>query len=719
MAKKKGAASKQSAATAKAAKKAKAAQKVERKVEKTVKKSKGKGKGKGKEDDDDEDLEGVLEKMRREWEEAHTVTEELVEGPPSRRANATLTACPGGNHLWCIGGEFFSDDGKAYFYNDVFRYSPEKTQDEWRKFVSPTCPGPRSAHAVVATLASGGKIFLFGGEFSSLHQNTFHHYRDFWVFDISTHSWDRIETKTRPSARSGHRMAVFKHYIVLFGGFYDPGITTRYLNDLWVFDTQEYKWRQIELRETDPRPSPRSGFSFLPCPDGILLHGGYCKEYAKGKRPVGVMLDDTWFLNMSIATPAAVATSAKSKSTETLVVKWERRKRPSYAPPLRSGCTMTLWPPKSTGILFGGVTDEDRHEETLESVFWNDLYGYQIPGKGRWVSMALKRPKKKAAGGRKKKPVPAQVKKYDYDDGSDAEDDEERHVGEGEPEAAKMGKTRREQPEPEIEIDPDDPNLTAPLPRYNAMLAVLRNTLYIYGGIYEKGSREYTLDDFYSLQLDKLDRYICLKQTDVVIAEGDESSSDEDDDDDDDDDDDEDDEDDEEEEDRGEYEDEEETIVDVEEEEEPEKSDIIEVPEAPDVEDLRTKATAFMGVAKDATRSPEDIISTPLPGETLAMFYARSRASICDAPTLTLNVMRTGEHWSQKAHSQGAGDNRGKQLRRNGFALAEERYATYKPILEEVEKILAEAGLDEEEMRRGAAAGPISPAAGGQSRNRR
>ena len=34
-----------------------------------------------------------------------------------------------------------------------------------------------------------------------------------------------------------------------------------------------------------------------------------------------------------------------------------------------------------------------------------------------------------------------------------------------------------------------------------------------------------------------------------------------------------------------------------------------------------------MGVAKDATRSPEDVISTPLPGETLAMFYARSRTS--------------------------------------------------------------------------------------------
>lgn len=44
--------------------------------------------------------------------------------------------------------------------------------------------------------------------------------------------------------------------------------------------------------------------------------------------------------------------------------------------------------------------------------------------------------------------------------------------------------------------------------------------------------------------------------------------------------------------------------------------------------------------------------------------------------------------------------------------------AEYKPILEEVEKILAEAGLDEEEMRRGAALGG-GPAASGQSRNRR
>ena len=69
------------------------------------------------------------------------------------------------------------------------------------------------------------------------------------------------------------RMAVWKHLIVLFGGFYDPGITSmskrvpivetfhsepyqaRYLNDLWVFDTHEYKWTQVEFREMEAKPS--------------------------------------------------------------------------------------------------------------------------------------------------------------------------------------------------------------------------------------------------------------------------------------------------------------------------------------------------------------------------------------------------------------------------------------------------------------------------------
>ncbi|VDC06236.1 unnamed protein product [Peniophora sp. CBMAI 1063] len=698
---KKNATAQQTKAAAKAAKKAKAEAKTARTQTKKVK---GK-KGKGDDAEDEQDLERILEDMRKEYEAAHAVSEEVAAGPPSRRANATLTPCPNGNHLWCIGGEFFGEDKKAYFYNDVFRYTPEK--DEWRKFISPTCPGPRSAHAVVGSPAGGGKLYLFGGEFSSLFQNTFHHYRDFWVFDITSHAWDRIDLKIMPTARSGHRMAMWKHFIILFGGFNDPGIITKYLNDLWVFDTQEYRWTQIEFRENENRPSPRSGFSFLPTPDGIVLHGGYCLEYAKGKRPVGIMLEDTWFLRITMvtgdaasATPAAApaptskkgAPSKAAKNKLPFTVKWEKRKRPStaFAPSLRSGCTMALWSARGLGVMFGGVTDEDTDEESLRSVFHNDLYAYQLGlEKGKWSSLLLRKPKRKKSGAKKK----AQAK---ANRDSDSDDDAPPPIPA--PSA------------PANEATDDDPTLTTPMPRYNAMLAILRNMLFIYGGIFERGSREYTLDDFYALALDKLDRYVCLKKSDLLIPEGEESSSSGEDDDDDDDD----------------------SSTDSEASEggesvSAEKRDRVESAHVPDQEEveevveehaeedssgsegsvdgderdkaaLRERATAFMGVSKDTTRSEEDVISTPLPGERLAGFYRRSK-----------------EYWLMKARE--TTDDRGKVLSERAFHTAHKRFDEYKPLLREVEKILAEAGLDEEEMKRvGAGKGA---GAQGQSRNRR
>jgi hypothetical protein len=72
----------------------------------------------------------------------------------------------------------------------------------------------------------------------------------------------------------GSSMAMWKHYIILFGGFIDPGFTSeflvsivkpcrftisflsaKYLNDTWIFDTQDYRWRQIEFKDVDRKPS--------------------------------------------------------------------------------------------------------------------------------------------------------------------------------------------------------------------------------------------------------------------------------------------------------------------------------------------------------------------------------------------------------------------------------------------------------------------------------
>jgi hypothetical protein len=103
------------------------------------------------------------------------------------------------------------------------------------------------------------------------------------------------------------------------------------------------------------------------------------------------------------------------------------------------------------GILFGGVTDEDTSEETLESVFWNDLYvliivenaawvnkslfiffryGYQLVGKGKWSSMALKKPKVKGAKskGVKKKQKDKDAKWKEQNSGGEEDDEGEDGV---------------------------------------------------------------------------------------------------------------------------------------------------------------------------------------------------------------------------------------------------------------------------------------------------
>ncbi|KAN0063285.1 Kelch repeat-containing protein 3 [Thecaphora frezii] len=710
MAKKKAGAGK---AAAKAAKKEKAEKLANKKATKQAKKenallggsgaaAKGgsantKKKGVKNDLDDEEDLDLLLARYREKWEAEHAVNEEKIGGPPSRRANATLTPCPLGNDLYLFGGEYF-DGERVAFYQDMYRFIPER--NEWRSYSSQNQPGPRSAHQVAATPSQGGMLWLFGGEFSGARQNAFHHYRDLWAFSIESKAWERIDTKVRPSARSGHRMTFWKHYLVLFGGFIDTGVKTQYLNDLWVFDTQNtFKWTEIKQNDLR-RPTPRSGFSFLACPDGIVLHGGYCKKYVKGQRTQGVALEDTWFLKMD---------------EDLKNLDWVKRRKVGYVPSARSGCTMALWQTKSMGVLFGGVTDTEADEESMESTFHKDLFGYQLPGTGRWISLNLKRPKKMGGGNRRKKQKQQQQQQereqrqreaeeeaqrrreeddddysHDEDDDKDDEDDEDDE-GRSRPSkngagdkpaedgptkeaasptpsasASALGTAAAAAPAPaaEMDDDPDDPEKTRPLERYNTMLAVQRNILYLYGGIYESGNREYTLDDFYTLDLAKLEKFNCLKECPIDALEWNESE------DEDDSDDDEDDEDDDESDSGSSSGEEGDEIPEGYEfgeyDEEDEEAKRAKMSQA-EKDELRAKAKAFLGVAQDSQRSEVEQISTPSPGENLRAFYERTKS-----------------HWANVAFTESEGKLRGKETRKAGFALAEQKYSEYKPILEEV-----------------------------------
>lgn len=491
-----------------AEKKVRVAQKQEKKAAQKEKKVSKKPKAGQDSDSDaeDVDLDAVLAEYAKQQEQFLKVTETVSE-PPSPRASATILANPSNeNEVLLFGGEFF-DGALARFYNDLYVYNTNR--DEWKMVTSPNSPLPRSGHAWCRGGNAGG-VYLFGGEFSSPKQGTFYHYNDFWRFEPGSREWTRLEGKKGPPARSGHRMTFFKNYIILFGGFQDTSQTTRYLQDLWVYDTNSFQWFEPKLPAGTAKPDARSSFSLLPHEGGAVMYGGYSRVKATsisggGNRKGGgassrvvlkpVVHQDAWYLRIQ-------APAADAPANTLPVIRWEKRKRPANAPnPARAGATMCSH--KGRAIQFGGVHDVEESEEGIDSEFFNTLYAWNVD-RNRYFPLTLRRPRTTAK-------KPANERGGRRDKGKAAEEELFANLRALE---ARDGKSSAEAEEalsqaPATEVEEEKivkpVQFEMPHPRFNAQLTVQNDILYIYGGTYEKGDREFTFDELWAIDLLKLD----------------------------------------------------------------------------------------------------------------------------------------------------------------------------------------------------------------------
>ena len=484
-------------------KKARAAAKQNKKAAKGEKKTKTKA-SQDDSDAEDVDLDAVLAAYAEEQAKFLKVTEQTCEAP-SPRSSSSIAASPSNrNELFLFGGEYY-DGTTALFHNDLFVYLIDR--GEWRHVTSPNTPLPRSGHAWCKGGNSGG-LYLFGGEFSSPKQGTFYHYNDFWHLDTSSREWTRLETKGKgPPARSGHRMTYFKNYIVLFGGFQDTSQQTKYLQDLWLYDCQNFVWSESKLPAATQKPDARSSFTFLPHESGAVLFGGYSRikttTNASRQNKTGpqrnvlkpVIHQDTWFLRLS-----SLSSDASSNSPPTL--RWERRKKPANLPnPARAGSTMAYH--KGRGIMFGGVHDVEESEEGIESEFFDALFAWNSD-RNRFFPLALRRPKahnkvKQAQSARRARGkadeeellrnLAALETKGTLQDVDDMAIDPVDHV---------QNKDAPEEGEFPVKFE-------MPHRRFNAQLAVQDDTLFIFGGTFERKDQEFTLSDMYSIDLNKLD----------------------------------------------------------------------------------------------------------------------------------------------------------------------------------------------------------------------
>lgn len=207
---------------------------------------------------------------------------------------------------------------------------------------------------------------------------------------------------------------------------------------------------------------------------------------------------DTWFLRITPPESDAPATAAPT-------VRFERRKKPANSPnPPRAGATMAYH--KGRGIMFGGVHDVELSEEGIDSEFFDTLLAWNTD-RNRFFPLTLRRPRapgkkqlaNQAAKSRDRSKADEEellqnLKALEAKGGIASQDDNEMELS-----------TPKQEEEP---AEPEKPSLVRfemPHRRFNAHLAVQDDTLFIFGGTFENGDREFTFNDMYSIDLVKLD----------------------------------------------------------------------------------------------------------------------------------------------------------------------------------------------------------------------
>ncbi|CAK9330277.1 unnamed protein product [Citrullus colocynthis] len=618
----------------------------------------------------EDDIDAILLSIQKEEAKKKEVHVEENVPAPSPRSNCSLTINPlKETELILYGGEFYNGT-KTYVYGDLYRYDVEKL--EWKLISSPNSPPPRSAHQAVAWK---NYLYIFGGEFTSPNQERFHHYKDFWVLDLKTNQWEQINLKGCPSPRSGHRMVLYKHKIIVFGGFYDTLREVRYYNDMYVFDLDQYKWQEVKPSPGAMWPSPRSGFQFFVQQDEVFLYGGYFKEIQSDKNTSerGVVHADMW-------------------SLDPRTWQWNKVKKGGMPPGPRAGFAMCVH--KRRALLFGGVVDmEVEGGDAMMSLFLNELYAFQIDNH-RWYPLELR--KEKSTKAKIKKISEQKNNEVAFDDNINEEvvdvgkienpvmeeacnmetaiDEISHHISSSvsiNNGGLEMSSGNKQQ-ESGSNKNAVLPEVIKPSGRINSCMVVGRDTLYIYGGMMEIKDREITLDDLYALNLSKLDEWKCIIP--ATESEWVEASEDEDE---------EDDGDDSENDDNSEGSNGSDEDDSDEEDFEAGNDGSRKVGDAVALikgegRNLRRKEKRARIEQIRANLGLSDSQRTPMPGESLREFYKR-----------------TNLYWQMAAHEHT--QHTGKELRKDGFDLAESRYRELKPILDELAILEAEQKAEEAE----------------------
>jgi len=741
--------------------------------------------------DNDDDDTGALDALLQQYQQdasnniVTAYAEPLETVFPPARSNATLTLYEDTKkknaEVYLFGGEYF-DGLENVVLDHLCKYDISKK--EWKRIFTPgTGPPARCAHS---TVYYNHALYIFGGELATADH--YHHYRDVWKYDIRQPQWQEIRSSkasgTHPSARSGHAAAVWKHFMIVFGGFYEAARDTpRWFNDVAILDLQSHVWLDVPHSKLSARPEPRSACNVDVIGDDMVVHGGFSKlsksSVAQVQQDLVLPVSETKVHTDSWVLHLKPILQGKPPVWERLTSSIQRKQlQTNNSPNGRSGMAAVAY--KNRLLVYGGVVDTEQHHHKMDSVFYNDLFAFDV-GKRKWFpvhartsALAVTAPATVSAAnendeddngkqrrGNDTQEAPAVNDKDDDNESIDdleevEEDDEEANAkhtgwdidklrsdfftfvdgegntvyekidegdenpggsqGDGEEKEEEKESDEEKEKEKEEELDeekeeektptasskkpckpepsrskvvtsssvmklnsetkvPEPVSRAEPLPRIQSSLMVSGHTLFVYGGLLEVGDREVTLDDLWSFDLRKRDKWECVwpgtmhKQVWRGAVHDDDDSyystdtgrnkNDSDDDEDEDDD-----------------------SSDDELDNKEQQTDAKKILKSDKRSDLKQEI-AQMNEKHDLS----DENRTPQPGEALADF-----------------VSRTSDYWNDQAAqvikaSDASAEISAKALKREGFSLARTRFEELEHVLERLAELSLESKAAKKERK--------------------
>ena len=111
-----------------------------------------------------------------------------------------------------------------------------------------------------------GNIYLYGGKIDRYKYSS-----ELWKYNIELNKWNQIYIKSYSPKCYGHRMVLYKDYLIIFGGYGKRNKQWICCNDVYIYGINNNRWKRIKCKN---KPFGRFWHAMCIVNNNLIIHGG-------------------------------------------------------------------------------------------------------------------------------------------------------------------------------------------------------------------------------------------------------------------------------------------------------------------------------------------------------------------------------------------------------------------------------------------------------------